>query len=267
MEASKLKEAYSDAQDFLIKIIDRPDARQILTHYLSPPKDKFDHLSLEELYLRMLFSAQNANMKAGVIGGAIGGVENLKPVLFDFSPQAVVKEYGGDYMRLLSDIEMKVKPKGKVRKAAQSIWPKYCRTALESAAFLAQFSSGDDFYHWAHNIYRDDRSSPSLPLIISLEIFGVGYPLACDFLKELGFVNYGKPDVHIIDLFSGLGLCDKKASPYEIQKIILNMAIENHVSSYNVDKVFWLIGSGNFYDHPDLKNIGRNKKVFLEQFS
>jgi len=105
-------------------------------------------------------------------------------------------------------------------------------------------------------------------MILAEEIYGIGYPLACDFLKELGFVNYGKPDVHIINLFEGLGLCHKGASPYEIQKIIVQMAEAKKVSAYNVDKLFWLIGSGKFYDHPEIGNqgsIGRNKERFIAQ--
>jgi hypothetical protein len=36
---------------------------------------------------------------------------------------------------------------------------------------------------------------------------------------------------------------------------------------YHVDKLFWLIGSGNFYDDPQIGNegrIGRHKEQFIE---
>lgn len=39
----------------------------------------------------------------------------------------------------------------------------------------------------------------ALPLLISTKISGVGFALACDTLKELGFTNYPKPDVHMMD--------------------------------------------------------------------
>lgn len=130
-----------------------------------------------------------------------------------------------------------------------------------------QFSSGEEFYVWANHFYQDKRSIAALPMIMAEEIYGIGYPLACDFLKELGFVNYGKPDVHIINIFTDLGLCVKGSSPYEIQKIIVQIAEAKNVSPYNVDKLFWLIGSGKFYDHPELGNrgnIGRNKDDFIK---
>ena len=39
------------------------------------------------------------------------------------------------------------------------------------------------------------------------------------------------------------------------------------VTPYNVDKLFWLIGSGYFYGNPEIGNngkIGRRKKQFIE---
>ena len=131
-----------------------------------------------------------------------------------------------------------------------------------------QFACGKEFYVWANHFYQDKRSIAALPMILAEEIYGIGYPLACDFLKDLGFVNYGKPDVHIIGIFEGLALCHKGASPYEIQKIIVQMAEAKGVSACNVDQLFWLFGSGKLYDHPEIGDqgsIGRNKKLFIQQ--
>lgn len=49
--------------------------------------------SIEAILFRLLESAQNANMKAGVIGGSIGGVTNLSEVLFDFNPAEIIEKY------------------------------------------------------------------------------------------------------------------------------------------------------------------------------
>ena len=45
--------------------------------------------------------------------------------------------------------------------------------------------------------------------MISVKVSGFGFPLAYDFLKELGYTEYKKPDVHLIDIFKGLGLIDR----------------------------------------------------------
>jgi hypothetical protein len=209
-------------------------------------------------------------MKARVIGGAIDGVENLGKVLFSFDPLKVKKAFADNPDSLLKHIVKVLKPRGQILDKPRSIWPKYCKTILSSATFLGQFKSGEDFYEWANHFYQDQRSMAALPMILAAEIEGIGYPLACDFLKELGFVNYGKPDVHVIEIFVGIGLCDKKASPYQVQKVISQIASAVNVSSYNVDKLFWLIGSGKFYNHPELGNkchIGSKKKEFIAEFN
>ena len=59
-------------------------------------------------------------------------------------------------------------------------------------------------------------------------------------------------------------------SEAEYQKVIGQIAEANNVSAYNVDKLFWLVGSGRFYDNPELGrqgNIGRGKERFLAEFA
>lgn len=70
------------------------------------------------------------------------------------------------------------------------------------------------------------------------------------YIKELGFKNYAKPDVQVIDIFEGLGLSDDKDT-YKVFCDIVRVAKHagRKVTPYEVDKVFWLIGSGKFYKH------------------
>jgi len=225
---------------------------------------------ISKLFERLLVSAQNANMKAGVIGGAIGGIHNLGKALFNFDPKKVKEAFANDPNHLLTVIVETLHPRGQIRTTPRSIWPKYCKTILSAAAFFTQFKDGKDFYAWANHLYGDPRSMAALPMILAAEIEGIGYPLACDFLKELGFVNYGKPDVHVIEIFVGIGLCAKGANPYQVQKVISQIAGAAEVSAYAVDKVFWLIGSGKFYNHPDIGKagqVGRKKTQFIAEFN
>jgi thermostable 8-oxoguanine DNA glycosylase len=130
---------------------------------------------------------------------------------------------------------------------------------------MSQFTTADDFYKWADLFEKDDRARPALPLLLSCEIYGLGFALACDFLKELGYANYAKPDVHVRDIFEGLGLC-QKASDYQLFKTVVRVAKNVEVTPYNVDKLFWLIGSGHFYAHPRIGvngRIGSQKRQFI----
>lgn len=264
-----MRNIYVAAKKFLISELSPFGGKQILEGYLTPPYKNVDPISINELYFRLLSSAQNSNMKAGVVGRAIGGVGNLGETLFKFNPKKVVREYSENPDFLLNHIITTLRPRGKIRRTSKSIWPKYCKTILSAAKFFSQFKNGSDFYSWANYLYEDHRSTGALPLILDAEIDGIGYALACDFLKELGFVDYGKPDVHIIDIFSGIGLCEKKASPYLIQKIISQIANAARVTPYSVDKVFWLIGSGKLYNHSEFGNngyIGQKKVAFIKEY-
>ena len=201
-------------------------------------------------------------MKPGVIGGAIGGVQKLSVVLCDFEPMAVVEKYHTDSTTLLQDIVEHLQPRGKVLTSTKSIWPQYCRAALSGAQFLAQFGSAEAFYEWIDSFNRQDEWCAALPLLLSKEVHGLGFALACDFLKELGYVNFAKPDVHLSDIFKKLSLCDSSADDYGVFKAIIRVASHCGVSPYEVDKMFWLTGSGYFYNHTA---IGKEGKINLDR--
>ncbi|WP_196494282.1 hypothetical protein [Burkholderia stagnalis] len=262
-----MRRTYLTAKKFLIRELADPDAKAILESYLSLPDQSDKPISLNRLFERLLRSAQNANMKASVVGGSIGGIHNLGRVLFRFNPRKVERAFANNPEGLLDCIVKTLNPSGQIRTTSHSIWPKYCKTILSAATFFRQFKNGEDFYDWANHFYGDQRSMAALPMVLAAEIDGIGYPLACDFLKELGFVSYGKPDVHVIQIFAGIGLCPERASPYQVQKVIAQIAEASGVSSYNVDKVFWLIGSGKFYRHSNIGNIGSKKAKFIAEFN
>ena len=257
---------YTLAKDFLLQ----SGAGEGVTPELI---EKYLHLSaprpdtLAGLYEHILESAQSANMKAGVIGGSIGGVGNLAPVLCDFEPAEVLEKYRSGWEGVLDDIVAQLKPRGSVPRTSRSIWPRYCRSILSGARFLSQFSTADDFYRWVDLFDKDERARMALPLLLAHEIEGFGFALACDFIMGLGYENFSKPDVHVKEIFWALGLSPFGTSDYEVFKDVARVARNAEVTSYNVDKLFWLIGSGYFYDDPHVGKqgrIGSQKKRFIE---
>ena len=270
MPKNPMQAIYDVAKQFFLEKIPSPKRKEILASYLERPDASTEPVDMPELFLRLLKSAQNANMKAGVIGKAVGSVSALGKVLFNFDVAKTLKKYSGKPENLLQDIEKTLKPRGKIRKEPKCIWPLYCKTILSAALFLSQFKSGEDFYQFANLFYTNRQAKAALPLIIAEEVEGFGYPLACDFLKELGFIEYGKPDVHIIEIFSALGLSGEKDRPYMVQKALLSMAEAVNVSPYNVDKLFWLIGSGKLYNHKKLGKdgvIGSFKQEYIDHIN
>jgi hypothetical protein len=258
--------AYTLAKDFLLQSGAgkgvTPESIEKYLHLSAPRPD-----TLAGLYEHMLESAQSGNMKAGVIGGSIGGVTNLGPLLCDFEPAEVLEKYRSGWEDVLDDIVAQLKPRGSVPRTSRSIWPRYCRSVLSGARFLSQFSTADDFYRWVDLVDEDERARPALPLLLAEEIEGLGFALACDFLNGLGYENFSKPDVHVKDIFGGLGLCAEGAGDYEVFRAVGRLARNAGVTPYNADKLFWLVGSGYFYEDPhigDKGRIGRHKKEFIE---
>jgi hypothetical protein len=262
------KAAYKLAKDFLTDSLSRSgvegDATELIERYL--------HISaanrpatINGIYYRILESGQNAERRAKVIGGAIGGVRKLKPVLCDFEPAQVLEKYTSE-REVFEDIMVQLKPRGNINQTSKGLWPIYCRTILSGAKFLSQFASAEDFYDWVDFFDEDERARPALPMLVAQEIYGFGFALACDFLKELGYENFSKPDVQIKAIFPALELCPFGTSDYEVFKAIARVARNVDVTPYNVDKLFWLIGSGYFYDDKHIGNkgrIGSRKKGFI----
>jgi hypothetical protein len=258
--------AYALAKDFLLRSgAGKGVTPEVIEKYLYLSALRPD--TLAGLYKHMLESAQSANMKVGVICGSIGGVGNLGRILCDFEPALVLEKYQSGWEGVLDDILVQLKPRGSVPRTSRSIWPRYCRSVLSGARFLSQFSTADDFYRWVDFFDEDERARPALALLLAHEIDGFGFALACNFLMSLGYENFSKPDVHVKEIFGALGLCAQGAGDYEVFRAVARVARNAGVTPYNADKLFWLVGSGNFYDDPHIGNnsrIGRHKKEFIE---
>lgn len=265
-EAKRDKAAYTLARAFLLELPIEGVTEGLLEKYLHHTEKDSRPNSIEEIYRRILESAQNANIKAGVIGRAIAGVGKLKKPLCGFRPKQVVMKYQSGWEQVLDEIERHLKPEGRFRRTSRSIWPGFCRTIMSAAQFMLQSDSADEFYKWVDFFDKDDKARPALPMLLNCEIHGLGFALACDFLKELGYANYAKPDVHVRYIFQELGLCSPKAGDYQVFKAVVRAAKNVGVTPYNVDKLFWLIGSGYIYDDPHIGVGGRtgsHKKPFI----
>jgi len=252
------RRAYALAMDYLVNLAIPSVTTALIEKYLSPFPQNPRPTTKQVIYQRLLESAQTGNMKAGVIGRSIGGVTNLGAVLSGFDSGKVRDEFGEDWQGVLEAVVTKLKPNGKIRRTPRSIWPKYCQTILSAAAFLDQFPSAEAFCQWADHFDHDPLTRPALPLVLAQEIDGFGFAVACDFLKEIGYVNFPKPDVHLRDIFAALGFCPPKPDDYTLFKAIVRLAGNADVTPYAADKVFWLIGSGYFYD--DLQ-VGKNGRI------
>ncbi len=220
---------------------------ELLERYIRPVPDAQRPARLAEIYQSLLRSAQSAQSMPNVIGGSIGGIDRLGTLLFDFDPTAVAKRYPRNEegcRQVFDDIKEKLAPRGKLNYNPRSLWRRFCGTVITGAAFLAQFADAQAFYEWVEPFDLDENGRIEIANRIAHEIDGLGFALACDFLKEVGFTNFSKPDVHIKEILSQLGLSQSK-DDIEVFKAVGRIARTVGVTPHEVDQLFWLVGSGD----------------------
>lgn len=245
-----------------------PDCLKI---YFEP--DNVNRVSeINDIFKYMIVSAQNRQGLPNLIGGE-DGVNKLCTVLFDFSPLEVFENYNMDVQKLLSKTGLLEKYPSSKRNLTL-----FCTSILSCSNYLKNYNTANSFLSAMHELY-DNRNGVA-PLskfdpvfLLASNVNGFGFALACDFFKELGFVDYAKPDTHIIDILMKYKFYPEKdkskisdIDKYVISRIMLDMATEIGITAYELDKVLWLIGSGNFYKNKELgKNgkLGSKKNKFL----
>lgn len=259
--ASALGESERDCRAYALArayVLARPAqgiTEELLDHYVRPPRASLTPATMSGVFHRLLLSARNRNMMASVIPDAV--VDSLGSVLGGFDPVEVTKRFASPD-HLLDTIIRDINPAGKLRRSRAGLWPLFSRATLSGARFLSQFADGAEFLAWVQTFDDDPRKRAALPLLLGQEVNGLGFALACDFLKELGFFNFAKPDVHVKAIVEGLHLVTESPSDYLVFKVVARIAEHCGRTPYDVDKTFWLVGSGYFYDH---RSLGRNGRV------
>ncbi len=114
----------------------------------------------------------------------------------------------GSEKKLFNEIVEKIKPKGKMRNAENSIWPQFLKSITTGAKFIESFKNIDIFKETVEKFNSSTRERAAFAYMISLEVFGIGFPLACDFLKELGYKEFSKADVHTKRIILELNIQD-----------------------------------------------------------
>lgn len=220
--------------------------------------DRRDFSTLEDVFEQIIRSAQNYQRMPNVIKYHERR-EQIKNILYDFDLKCIsqcdVEEL---YQRFRHEFG--------VTSADNNFnsWHKWSKSIVDAAIFMSDFKDINDFKDFVARFDYNLHTRMALPLLISTKISGLGFTLACDYLKELGYTSYPKPDVHLIQIFVGAGLSSN--NPISVFEAIIRMAedcreIDPEVTPYKVDKMIWLICSGRFY--LDDITIGRHKEELM----
>ena len=253
----KMQKVYIEAQKYLLNMLPETMQPVDLDKYFIG--DRRDFASLHDIYEQFIYSAQNYQGMPKVIKYDDRRVR-IKNILYDFDVQKI-KDLDVDELYQSFRKAFKVTS----RDTKQNSWRKWSCSAIDAAKFMSNFEDIDDFKTFVAQFDYNLPTRMALPLLISTKIKGIGFALACDALKELGYLDDPKPDVHLIEVFSQLGITEPE--PISVFETISEMAelckeIDTDVTAYKIDKILWLICSGKFY--LDGINVGSHKKEFIE---
>lgn len=249
-------EIYKYAYDFLLEILPPQLKEKDLEKYFKGDRAEFS--SLKDVFIQIIHSAQNYQRMPNIIKFD-ERYNEIGKILYNYDYK-VVADISVDeiYHRFRNEFSVSSKD------TKMNSWYKWSQSVVDAAKFISNFNDVDDFKKFVKLYDYNTVTRMSLPLLISSKISGIGFALACDLLKELGYLNYPKPDVHIIDIFAQLNLSDK--NPINVFEAVVKMAddcaeYDKSVTPYKIDKILWLISSGKFY--LDDITIGRNKDIFI----
>jgi hypothetical protein len=250
----KLILLYTLAYEFLVSKIGQYALEQKLNHYRQHKAE-----TMEDVFWYLINSLTN---KVGM-RATIGDIDALGQFLFNFDPIQCRAHYQDNWEKLFKKIQDNHTPPGPMKiNNKNSYWVIFCKGILSGAEFLSKFESYKAFDKFVNGFTFNDISITALPIILDQEVYGMGFPIACDWLKEIGYFNYCKPDTHTIDI-----LYETKMAPsednYVVFKTMVKMARVNNEAPAVVDRLLWLIGSGKYVGKNE--KITRQKKAFIQE--
>jgi hypothetical protein len=249
---AKLSVIYHQAYQYLESYLDNlnlPETgKEILEGEFEIFRKRQPFSSLSEVNRRMLESLKNRSGFPNYIGEDT--VAKSEDILFGYNPKIIRERYEYNWDKLLDEFQKHIeKARNTNRSNNSSSWVQFSKGVLSCAKYLSQFNDAVEFDKYVKSFTNNDYSIVVLPLIMSEQIDGFGFALACDFLKESGYQDFCKPDVHLMKIFDGVGIVENDNSPYLTFVKMVEMAREVKQPPVIIDKLFWLIGSGKFEEY------------------
>ena len=249
----KLKALYQCAYNFLASKIGKNALEKKLNHYRYHKADNMD-----DLFWYLLNSLTN---KVGM-QATIGDIDVLGNYLFNFDPCQTHVHYQDNWKKLFKRIQVDYTPPGPMNeKNKNSYWVIFTKGILSGAEFLSQFESYEAFDDFVNSFAFNDISIGALPILLDQEVYGMGFAIGCDWLKEIGYSNYCKPDTHTIDILFESGVAPNQDN-YTVFQAMVRMGRINNEPPSVIDRLLWLIGSGKYVEENE--KITRQKAAFIQ---
>ena len=248
---------YNTAYRFLLTHLPTGITEASLQRYFIPERKGFS--SIADVFESFIESAQTQQMLPNVIKFR-ERQKQIKKILCNFNVARIIKTWDANTLYKEFRRQFKVTSAD----TPKNCWYRWSEAVTSIAKFLSSFKDANDFKGFIASFGYNAKTKMALPLLISTRIKGMGFSLVCNALKELGYSEYPKPDVHLKDVIGTAGFCEH--DDYAVFETIVNISNEVHykgdktATPYKIDKIIWLICSGNFY----LDNI--NGKSWKREF-
>lgn len=199
-------------------------------------------VNIPAVFGRLIGSIQNRSMMPNVIK-YWKYPDMFDQVLMRHDPKAILDKYTSSETLYTAIRQHWPEGKDALSETPKTLWKQWCAGVLSAAKFLVQFKNVEDLRKSFGMLYDNKWSRAALPALLAMEIDGLQFTLACDFLKECGY-DYPKPDVHITDVFEPIL---KTRDTYQVFKAVIAYAEQLNMTAFQFDKMIWLVCSGNFY--------------------
>ena len=233
---------------------------KIIDDYLEPePKKK----SIQQLYSGYVFTLQNSVMMSNVI--KLQELDNR--FLLNYNCDKIIETYGNSVTKFFKAVK---KDNSHVKTYGRKLWKRFAFGVLDGAKFFSQFKSMRDFDKFIKP-YAQLETEGAIILAQSIgsgHLRGLRFALAMDFLKNSGtsISPYCvKPDSHLLNTIPYIGIIKGKHKGFklelEVVRAVGKLSMMSGYSNFEIDKLFWLATSVNFYDHSDIDRLWPKNKI------
>lgn len=223
-----------------------------------------------QILAQIAFHAQNGTMISSIVKFE-RNIDFLSGVLYNFDPAKVCDEFPNApsekenaIQKMVEKFRTELKWDSSKSKNKDAIMRRYAASLIEAAAFVNQFKSREAFLKSLCDHYKENNYKDLVKYFNNNVKTGFSIALTCDFLKEFdkSFSSLPKPDVHIKDTIRAFFGFDEdyyktqsKTKDYECIAIMQNLVEQinkklqpkEQITVYQLDRMIWLVCSGNFF--------------------
>lgn len=213
-----------------------------------------EYQTIPKIYERFCNSAQNRWRLPQVIGW-IEKQPDMQKALNYFD---IKKNKGWDEEKFYYELTANtLRGRNANLTSPRNIWRQYAGSLADITNYLSSYIDENNtairFRQFITERVDTKEHAWQVAVEISELIRGMRATLVCDTLKEIGFTQYSKPDQHITKIFNELGYSQSDDAK-DIFYSVWDFSNEINMYPSQVDKIFWLIGSGHYHMFNDEKH-------------